>query len=224
MDKKDYDARVGVEAWQTDAVLALAAIGSDEALGTLGDMLLETVKQLREKPAERGTELAGPVETAEIITQVLGGTKSSVMVDCFKQVLQSDVGRRLAYLICPHLSRVGDKDAVRDVFLEGIRRGEASFIHDAPLDSVLVKAVAEVIVRPGLSEGAFWYSLRYLSASHDSEATEALRQAFDKRLFHESERIRLELRRNDEARREFMNALQLDPHLYQARYNLYRLD
>jgi len=30
-------------------------------------------------------------------------------------------------------------------------------------------------------------------------------------------------RSNDEARREFMNALQLDPHLYQARYNLYRL-
>jgi Flp pilus assembly protein TadD len=29
---------------------------------------------------------------------------------------------------------------------------------------------------------------------------------------------------NDEARREFTTALQLDPQLYQARYNLYRLD
>ncbi|MGE5757902.1 MAG: tetratricopeptide repeat protein, partial [Sideroxydans sp.] len=30
--------------------------------------------------------------------------------------------------------------------------------------------------------------------------------------------------RPDEARREFATALQLDPRLYQARYNLYRLD
>jgi Flp pilus assembly protein TadD len=31
-------------------------------------------------------------------------------------------------------------------------------------------------------------------------------------------------RRNDEARREFTTALQLDPRLYKARYNLFRLD
>lgn len=34
----------------------------------------------------------------------------------------------------------------------------------------------------------------------------------------------LQTHRNDEARREFTTALQLDPQLYQARYNLYRTD
>lgn len=192
-DKKDYQARGEVESWHIDAALALAVIGSDETLRSLGDVLLETVEQLREEPAERGPKLAGPVGMAEIVIQVLGGAKTPLMVDYFKQVLQSEVGRKLAYLMCPHLSRLDDNDAVREIFLEGIRRGEVSFIRSAPRDPAMVEAVAEVVARPDLSYGAFRYTVRYLGRSDAPEATEALRHAFDERLFYENEDMRLEL-------------------------------
>ncbi len=192
-DKTDWQARADVESWQTDAAMALAAIGSEEALQILGDSLLETARSLHEEQTEKGSTLAGPVEAAEIMIHVLGRTKSPIALAMFRQVLALPVGKGLSRSIIPHLARWEDKDAVRDLFVEGIRRGDAAFIDDAPRDGAITEALAYALTNLDLGTGAAWHAVRYLGGSPEPIALEALIETFETRRFEDSTYVRCQL-------------------------------
>jgi HEAT repeat protein len=192
-DKEDWFARQAVESWQTDAALALAVIATDEALGILRDALLNTAAKLHEEPAGDSAKLTGPVAATEIFIHVLGRTKSPIAFEAFRKALALPVGGRLGRQILPHLSRWEDKDAIRDVFVDGIRRGDPAFIDDAPRDPAITEAMVEALTQLDLSDGAAWHAVRHLGFAPEPAALQALIEVYEKRRFYESNRVRLEL-------------------------------
>ena len=191
-DTKDWVAKHAVLSWQTDAALALAKLGDDRAVTMLGDALLDTAKQLQVDP-ENDSKLTGPVRTANTMIEVLGRTKSPISLETFRQVLALPVGSKLSGEIMPHLARWEDKEAVLDLFVEGISRGDYAFIKNAPRDPATTQALAEALTGVDLSVGAAWYAVRHLAGSTEPVALEALIETYETKQFYESDRVRDQL-------------------------------
>lgn len=193
-EEDDHEKRRRAESSQTDAATALSRIGTQEAVRILGDVVLEKLGQIHEKKTDRGTTTVGPQKLVEVVLQLLGRKRDPLVRDCFLRVLQSGkVGESFSRFILPYFARLEDKDAMRRIFVEGIRRGDANFMAHAPRDPVVAEAMIELGRKSDLDASAFWTFTRYFWSSGEPKALECMRRAFDEKRYQDKENVRQEL-------------------------------
>jgi len=166
----DGEARKGTDEWKTDAAVALRQIGTEASLHAIGKTLVKSVQ---------GAELS----MAKKCAYLLGTTRQPLALEYFKQVLrQGDNGRKLAWDILQMARYVEDQEQQHEFFLEGIRRGDAEFLDEAPIVPALIPEVCRVVLRDDLEQSAFYHGVRYLQNARDPKVLDCLREAFDRKL------------------------------------------
>jgi hypothetical protein len=179
---------------QRDAMVALAKIGTPEAVHVLGRALVQAVDELAPAPparnqlvlqsaGSRAQNFTGPWMLARELVYVLGYTRNPIALDYFAQAMAK--GKRSEAVdttIAQVLAPFADQEKARAIIFDGLRQGVVGFLGPALADAAMVGAAGQLAQRERLSDGDYWVVLHYLGRAKSPEALEVLRDLHRKNL------------------------------------------
>lgn len=180
----DRDERSAIENLKTDAALALARIGSDEAIEAVARAFPPAVEGIVITPSPSGGYgVGGTLTLATNLVHILGRTRKPLILPHIERALQ--FGDRSSQVYSPAIDavkQIEDEEAVRGFFLDGVRSGNGIIVRHAPHDAALIPEVGKMILREDLEEWTFYRGVRYLREAGNPKVLQWLREAHDKKL------------------------------------------
>jgi Tol biopolymer transport system component len=167
---------------QRDAMVALAKIGTPEAVHVLGRAFVQAFEEsLTARPNElRTTSSFAPEWLDHDLAAVLRYTPNPIALDYFAQAMAKGKGSNQSEgvdsLIADSLEPFADQEKARTIILDSLHRGNPRFLGYAPKDAAMVRAAGQLAQREGLHDHSYRTVLYYLSRVKSPEALEVLRE------------------------------------------------
>ncbi len=181
---EDRSERSAMENLKTDAALALAEIGTDEAIEAVARALPPTVEGIRVTPnPSGGYGVGGTATLANRLVHIVGRSRKPLILPYIEKSLEFDERSSQIYrVVIDAVKQIEDEEAVQGFFLEGVRSGNGVVVRHAPQDAALLPEVGKMILREDLEEWALYRGARYLREARNPKALQWLREAHSKKL------------------------------------------